>query len=198
MNELYLLRHGETEWNVARRVQGAGDSPLTVRGIAQAQAMGALLARHIAAPAGFDLVSSPQGRARHTAELVGAALGLTVRTDARLVEVSLGAWDGMTRFEIDAEHPGALAGATAYDWYFRAPDGEAYETVSARVASWLGEVRRPTIAVSHGLTGQVLRAAYAGLGREEALKLAKPQHGLYRLSGGRIEFLAAAGEPTRR
>jgi probable phosphoglycerate mutase len=188
---IYLVRHGETEWNVARRVQGAGDSPLTRRGIGQAEAIGALLARTIVPSGGFVIVSSPQGRARRTAEIIGAALGLAVAIDARLAEVTLGGWDGMTMAEIDAEFPGALDGTTRGDWYFRAPSGEGFEAASARVAAWLRDVACSTIAVSHGLTGQLLRGVYAGLDRTTTLEQPKPQDGVFRLQAGTVEFLPA-------
>jgi broad specificity phosphatase PhoE len=186
---IYLLRHGETEWNIARRVQGAGDTPLTPHGVEQAKAMAALLLRELPRPADFAIVSSPQRRAYRTAGYVGVALGLAVATDPRLAEVSLGCWDGMTMTEIDAEYPGALDGSTRGDWYYRSPDGESFDRCTARVGAWLASVKRPTIAVSHGLTGQVLRGVYAGLAREETLALPKPQDGVYRLSGGAVTFI---------
>lgn len=195
MSVIYLLRHGQTEWNVAGRIQGAGDSPLTATGVAQAQAIGALLKRLIVEPAGLNLVSSPQGRAWRTAEIVGAQLGLAPRAEPRLVEVTTGSWDGMTLAEIDRAYPGALDGAT-HGRSFRAPDGERYEQVRARVADWLADVTGPTIAVSHGLAGRVLRGVYANLSPDDALRQPEPQDGVHRLAGGRIEFIPA--EPTRR
>jgi probable phosphoglycerate mutase len=153
--------------------------------------VGALLAQHLPPPRTLRLLSSPQGRARRTAELVGQALGLTVEIEPRLCELSIGRWDGMTMAEIDVAFPGALAGTTRHDWYFRAPDCERYETACDRLSSWLAEVNEPTIAVSHGLSGRLLRGLYAGLDRATALALPVPQDGAYRLAGGQIEFLQA-------
>ena len=79
---LYILRHGETEWNLANRLQGHFDSPLTDTGRAQAAAQNAILKR--CDLAGFSALSSPQGRAVATAELALAGLGMTVATDPRL------------------------------------------------------------------------------------------------------------------
>lgn len=190
MSPIYLLRHGQTEWNVAGRIQGAGDSPLTANGVAQAQAIGRLLKRLIGEVDGVALVSSPQGRAWRTAELVGAPLGLAPRAEARLVEVTVGSWDGMTWAEIAAAYPGALDGAV-HGRSFRSPDGETYEQVQARVAEWLAGVAAPTIAVSHGLTGKLLRGVYAGLARDDTLRQPEPQDGVYRLADGRVEFIPA-------
>jgi broad specificity phosphatase PhoE len=199
MSVIYLLRHGQTEWNVAGRIQGASDSPLTATGIAQAEAIGALLKRLIVEPAELALVSSPQGRAWRTAEIVGTPLGLTPRPEPRLVEVKTGSWDGMTLAEIDVAYPGALEGAT-FGRSFRSPDGESYERARARVADWLATLTAPTIAVSHGLTGRMLRGVYAGLSQDDTLRQPEPQDGVYRLAGGRVEFIQAepVGSAIRR
>ena len=186
---LYLVRHGQTEFNLAGRYQGALDSPLTSLGVEQAGQMGALLATLV--PAETPIVSSPLGRARHTAEIIAETGSLSLPTfDARLAEVSLGVWDGMTDEDIDFTFPGARDGTTRWDWYFAAPDGERYEAIAARLSEWLGEAtasERPLVAVSHGVAGRVIRGLYAGLDRNETLKLDVPQDAVFRLAGGRIE-----------
>lgn len=109
-----------------------------------------------------------------------------MRFDDRIAEVSIGAWDGLTHVDIDHQWPGLMDGATAFDWYFRSPDGENYDAAVSRVASWLDDIRRPTIAVSHGLIGRIIRGVYAGLAREEALKLPVPQDVIWQLKDGKI------------
>lgn len=92
---IFLVRHGETEWNRVRRYQGWLDSPLTLDGIAQAEAVGRLLSR-IPEAAGSAIVASPLGRARHTAAIIAESLGdalghpRPIRFDERLREISLG------------------------------------------------------------------------------------------------------------
>lgn len=107
------------------------------------------------------------------------------------MEVTLGSWDGMTHYEIDIEHPGALKGADAFDWFFRSPDGETFDDACSRVGTWLSEISTPTIAVSHGLTGRLIRGVYLGLSRREMLELPVPQNGFYRLSGGEAVFIGS-------
>ena len=187
---IYLLRHGQTEWNVVGRLQGAGDSRLTATGQRQARQVAALLAREIPDPGGFRLVSSPLGRAVDTARPVGAALGLAVQTDARLRELSMGEWEGMTWEEVALATPGLLDGATPHDRYMRAPGGEGL-AARGRLAEWLEQVDGPTIAVSHGLAGRLLRGLYLGLDPAEALALPVPQDGVFRLADGRVEYLPA-------
>src|SRR6187397_119767 len=100
---IFLVRHGETEWNRARRYQGWSDSPLTPLGVAQAEAIGRRLSA-VPEAAAADIVASPIGRARRTAEIIAECLGHNppLRLDDRLREISLGSWDGRDRREIKA------------------------------------------------------------------------------------------------
>lgn len=190
MSTIWLVRHGETEWNRARRYQGRKDSALTPEGRLQALRIAALLAHELPRPRDLVLVSSPLGRAVATARIIGAALDLRVTTDARLAELTLGEWDGLDDAEIEAGYPGARDGATRWDWYFRAPGGESYEAAAARLGDWLASVTRPTVAVAHGLAGRILRGLYSGLERDASLQLHSPQDGVFRLDAGHIEYLA--------
>jgi broad specificity phosphatase PhoE len=191
---ILLLRHGETAWNLERRYQGRFDSPLTERGAAQAREIGRRLAGLPAAVA--PIVASPQGRARRTAEIIRQELGYAgaVRIDERLRELTLGSWDGLTYGEIEARSPGIFADGP--EWCFRAPDGESYDALAARVGEWLVEQDEaaPIIVVAHGLVTRVLRGLYAGLPRAVALTLPVPQDRIYRLSGGAIEQLAVESD----
>lgn len=186
MTEIYLIRHGETEWNVQGRFQGKLDSALTATGVRQAEAIGRCLA-------GLELsidafVSSPLGRTHQTAAIIAESANLpAAQCDDRLAEVSLGSWDGLTDIDIDAQWPGLLDGATPFDWFFRSPDGESYDAAFLRAESWLRERQGVTVAVSHGLVSRIIRGAYSRLPKAEALCLPVPQDVIWRLSNGRIE-----------
>lgn len=190
---ILLIRHGETEWNLEGRYQGWLDSPLTPRGVAQAQAIGRLLAG-LARDRPMPIVASPLGRARHTAEIVAASLGVRLPPafDDRLREISLGSWDGLTRREIARRSPAIFTGDGRREWYFRSPDGETYEGFAARLGAWLDERRGtgPVAVVAHGVVSRVLRGLYAGLDRRTALALPVPQDRVFRLSAGTIDELA--------
>jgi len=101
---IYLVRHGETIWNEAGRQQGQLDSPLTAKGSAQAQAVGRTLRHILQGARGVLIESSSLGRARQTAFLIGAELGIhsnEIRTSPLLMEHKLGVWEGLTYAEID-------------------------------------------------------------------------------------------------
>ncbi|GAA1293316.1 histidine phosphatase family protein [Pseudonocardia aurantiaca] len=100
-----LLRHGQTDYNVAGRMQGHIDSVLTETGVAQA----AHVAPEIARLAPDRLISSDLARAADTAEAVAAASGQPVKLDSRLRETHLGEWQGQTVAEIEEAYPGAIA-----------------------------------------------------------------------------------------
>jgi broad specificity phosphatase PhoE len=193
-----LVRHGETEWNRARRYQGWFDSPLTPEGVAQAEAIGRLLC-HLPEAASADIVASPLGRARRTAEIIAECLSndqgrpRPIRFDERLREISLGSWDGLDKRDIKRRAPELFAGEDGrWDYYFRSPDGETYDAFAARLAAVLADFGPdPVIAVSHGVVTRVLRGIYAGLPREEALRLPVPQDRIFLLTGGAIGEIAA-------
>ena len=104
---IYLIRHGQTEFNREDRVQGRVDSPLTDLGVAQARAMGDRL-RSLKAADGRDwrVATSPLGRAMRTAQIAAETAGLPApQVDTRLVEVDYGQIEGLTRAEVDVRWP---------------------------------------------------------------------------------------------
>jgi broad specificity phosphatase PhoE len=188
----FLTLHGETEWNRERRFQGQLDSPLTEHGVAQAHLMGATLRELLGASTKCAIVSSPLGRARRTAEIICQVLGMDSRkieTDARLQEINLGSWAGFTRDEVEARWPRALDGAGRYEWYFKSPDGETLDQVTARVGQWLSDSaqRERMIAVSHGVTSRVLRGLYGGIAAPVALTLEVSRDVVFMLRDGTID-----------
>jgi probable phosphoglycerate mutase len=190
---LYLLRHGETVWNVEGRFQGAKDSALTPRGREQAEALGRILASLV--PSSTEVLRayvSPLGRARETAEIVGRYVPLDMIDEPRLREVTLGSWDGLTKAEIAARHPELVRESDRFDWYFRSPDGESFESARARVAGWLSDVRPPAAVIAHGLLGRILRGVYLGLSGHEMLRLPVPDKGLYELGPGGARLIVEA------
>ena len=142
MTIIYLVRHGETDWNRERRIQGSTDIPLNAIGREQAATTGRLLARRQ-----WDaIIASPLSRAFETASIIAAETGLpTPTTIDALVERNYGQAEGMTGAEIDARYP---AGAEV-------PGRETRDAVAARVLPALMAIAEAhpgeaVIVVSHG------------------------------------------------
>ena len=161
---VYLVRHGETDWNAEGRLQGQRDIGLNARGRAQARRNGEALARHFAAakldPAGLGYLASPLGRARETMEILREALGLPragYALDERLKEVSFGDVEGLTLAEFAARDPSGFKARETDRWGYVPRGGESYAQLSARAAALLAELEGPSVVVAHG---GVLRALY--------------------------------------
>jgi broad specificity phosphatase PhoE len=187
---IILARHGRTAFNDEGRYQGSRDSPLTALGLEQAHRLASIIGT--LASGEVTLWSSPLGRALYTAQIIKDVAGFDqeIVLDERLREVCLGSWDGLTDDEIESVSPGACDGASRFDWFFRAPDGESYELAEARLTSWLVDVGKQPgchVAVSHGLSGRILRGVYAGMPRHETLNLDVPQDAVFRLQDGNCE-----------
>src|SRR4051794_37198113 len=168
--ELILLRHGRTDWNAARRIQGQSDSQLDRLGHAQAEAVAPVLAGlspHV-------LWASDSARARDTASYVAAACGLTARFDPRLREYSLGPREGLYHHEFEAEAPEEYAEFVRANW--DAVEGaEKHTEVAARMTAALAEAAAAVpadgtaLVVSHGAAIRTAVAAMLGWPSEEAL-----------------------------
>ncbi len=192
MSEIFLVRHGETEWNAAGRFQGRRDSSLTGLGREQAARMGRMLSVALDQQEVPPFHVSPLGRTRDTAAIMAQHLPGQAKMvlEPRLEEVSIGAWEGLTLEEIDAEWPGALDGTDHFDWYFRSPDGETLDSALSRIRSWLNELDGPVIAISHGLLGRLIRGSWLGLSAREMLRLPVPQDVVWRLAAEGVQPLS--------
>jgi broad specificity phosphatase PhoE len=124
-----LIRHAESVWNADERWQGQADPPLSARGVAQAE----LVAKALAQERADLLVCSDLQRARQTAEIIGRALGLEPRADARLRELDVGLWAGLTRSEILTIDATALLRFEAEDADVRAGGAESRAQIRRRV-----------------------------------------------------------------
>jgi broad specificity phosphatase PhoE len=189
---IYLLRHGQTQFNFERRMQGHCNSPLTEQGEEQARAMGATLRDELSNPADWQVLASPLGRAMQTAHLVCDELGLPIsqiRAEPRLIEVCFGEWEMQ---QVDALHSLYPELATQPDWYFQAPNCEPYAAVVERIEQWLADETLPPnlIVVAHGLLGRILRGVYAGLSADALWQQDMPQDAFFRLKNGAITRIA--------
>ncbi len=175
---IYFVRHGQTDYNAAKRIQGTLEIPINATGRAQAQRNGGLLNELIADKGSFDFVASPLLRARETMEIVRGVMGLPsdgYRTDGRLKEISFGAWAGLTWPEIEARDPGNYARRQADRWNEAAPGGERHRDVYEAVVEWLQSVTSDTVVVAHYGTARCIRGHFLKLSPAEILNLDVPQ-----------------------
>ncbi|HTO57910.1 MAG TPA: histidine phosphatase family protein [Pseudomonadales bacterium] len=186
MDVLYLVRHGETEWNRQQRMQGRLDSRLTAEGRAHARAHAALLARE----AVEHLFVSPLGRTRETADLILENCEVPVTYDDRLVERSNGAWEGLTIDEIAQRFPDEWAARIRDPFHHRPPAGENLPDVVARIAPFADQLRRAPgrklAVVSHGIAARAFLTHFLGLAPTQVDLVRQPNDVVYRLdfSGG--------------
>jgi phosphoserine phosphatase len=151
MIEFFFLRHGETEYNVKKIVQGQLDSPLTEKGKQSAKDNA-----HFLEEAKFDIIiSSDTGRAYETAKIMANILGLEIIKSEKLREVNYGDYSGIKREEIKAK---CLQYKKDKDYVF--PNGESFQQVYDRVIKFVksleGKYKRVIIVTHHG----PLRAIY--------------------------------------
>ncbi|MEL6363728.1 MAG: histidine phosphatase family protein [Pseudomonadota bacterium] len=190
---LYFVRHGQTDWNAERRMQGLSDIPLNDVGRGQARRNGEALADALGDAADqARFFTSPLSRARETCEILRATVGLPLQRyslDDRLVEIDMGDWNGKTRDEIERDAPGEWEARGAHLRYAQAPNGERPEDVAARTAAFLADwaeaTRSPLVVVGHGASGRFLRAILRGLGERRLVRLEARQDRVYRLVGRR-------------
>jgi probable phosphoglycerate mutase len=146
-----VIRHGETEWNVAKRIQGHGNSPLTAAGVEQAGA----LARRLALEKFDMLISSDLGRALQTAQCIAELSPHGVVADPRFRERNFGAGEGLTYDEIDRLYPDAFSRVREVDPDYAIPGGETRRQFHERVAVAFESVVREhagkaVVVVAHG------------------------------------------------
>lgn len=150
---IYLVRHGETDWNVDGRFMGQFDVPLNERGRRQAAALASRLAQEV--PEWGQVVSSDLLRTRETRDIVLAGADYAATEDARLREIYGGGMEGLTREEQRIQFPewwrasrGELSDGVRF------PGGESFEDMRRRVVDAIDEVSLskddPILVVTHG------------------------------------------------
>lgn len=163
MTTLYLVRHGETPWNVAGRYQGQLDPPLTEHGRQQARAAAAQLAAQ-----GISAIySSDLARAYQTAQALADDLGLPIIIDKRLREINQGEWQGVLIGDIRAGWPAELHGWEHDPWRHHPPGGESLQQVQQRLFAAINDIPaahpgQKVAVFSHKLPIALLKIRYQG------------------------------------
>jgi broad specificity phosphatase PhoE len=167
MTELWLIRHGQTDWNAAWRIQGQTDIPLNTAGLAQARDLAASLAQ-----AGLPfaaIYSSDLSRASRTAEHLAETLGLPVTLQPDLREINQGEFEGLTLSEARERYPVVMAMRKTDPLDAPAPGGETTRAVALRMARAADAIAQAhpgqkVLVVSHGFAVATLICQAHGYG----------------------------------
>ncbi|MCR9972650.1 histidine phosphatase family protein [Vibrio parahaemolyticus] len=191
---IFVLRHGETEFNADKKLQGHCNSSLTSKGSDQARRVGTTLKQYVENRP-FRVYSSTLGRALQTSQIVCEELNYSyenLNKEPRLKEFSLGEWEQRTIPSLEQEIPNLLA---QNDWYLQAPNCETYESVRERLSSWLSDVAHDEdiVVVSHGLTGIVLRGLLLGMDYTQVWQQDLPQDAFFIIEDGRLTRVNCVG-----
>ncbi|TCK30703.1 putative phosphoglycerate mutase [Ancylobacter aquaticus] len=191
---IFLVRHGETDWNLAGRLQGTHDIPLNDLGREQAADTARVVERLSGGARHLDFVASPLIRAAQTMAILRAELGLppdAFRRDPRLREISFGRWEGSTWPELRRRDPVSLAARDADPWNFAPPGGESYTELATRVLAAMGELQGDSVVVTHGGVVRAMLHAFAGMPPSQAVELPVRQGAVYLIENGAFELAVA-------
>lgn len=191
--DLYLIRHGQTDWNLHGRFQGDSDIALNDRGKAQAEALSQSMCELVTAGRlpthKLQVFASPLLRARQTAGIITQGLAYPpddIVFEPGLKELSFGRWEGLTTMEVKTKFPAERRRRNADRWNFRPQNGESFAARVPSLLAFLESLHSPTVIVTH--TG-IIRLCLILLGardREKALVEEISQDKIYLWSKGSL------------
>lgn len=172
---IYFIRHGETDWNLEGRLQGQKDIPLNDLGRVQAEEAGRRLRSVYERYEDLAYLASPMLRTRDTMEILRGAIGLHpegYKLDERLVEITFGAWEGMTWKEVRKAEPQLAALRERDKWNYVPPGGgESYAMLADRIRPVLDDLTRDTVIVAHGGVARAFLALCCGINSRQAASM---------------------------
>jgi glucosyl-3-phosphoglycerate phosphatase len=198
---IFIARHGETVFNASAIMQGQHHThtPLTRVGFAQADAMGAALAKWLGTRQTLSLWSSTAGRALQTLAVIAEHIGEdwhSARADDRLQEIDVGDWSGKSYASI-GEEQGEFIDRDASLFTVRPPGGEFYDDIAVRLNSWIAETmheRGDRLVLMHGMSSRVLRGILLGLPVDPRWKApvadSLPQGSMVMIGGGEERIIS--------
>ncbi|MCK5853632.1 MAG: histidine phosphatase family protein [Sulfurovaceae bacterium] len=185
---IYLIRHGQTEWNVEGRYQGQKDSPLTQKGKEQARLNALKLQKEIKNFDEVKIYSSPLGRAKNSAFIICDELNIErdkIIFDKRIEEFDYGIFEGELKSLCQTQYAEMFQAREADKWWYQIEGGDSYEIVTNRLKLWLDEVKneKVIVMVAHEMINRALRGLYLNLEHNKTLKLRQPNDLVLLLEG---------------
>ena len=171
-NTIYIVRHGQTEWNILGKTQGHGNSDLTAKGVEQAELLANSMVKY---PVDY-IYSSDLGRAYQTAEIIGNKLNIEVQKTEALREMNFGTWEGRLIKDIIEEDP-----ALYHQWrnephLARIPQGETLDQIKERTDAFIKEINekydgKHIVLVTHSLCARIMLLSFLNSSVENIYRL---------------------------
>ncbi len=160
---IYVVRHGETDWNAINKVLGRTDIPLNGKGMEQAKE----LARSLKDMKIDVFLCSPLSRARQTADAISSETGIRYKIDDRLIEQDFGRFEGVDRSDMEYQ-------AAKREYFARYPGGESFFDIAARIFPLIKELDGSNaLLVTHGGVCRIIRSYFEDMGNEEFVRFSQ-------------------------
>jgi probable phosphoglycerate mutase len=171
-NTFYIVRHGQTNWNILGKTQGHGNSDLTAKGIEQATELAESIVNY---PIDY-IYSSDLGRAVQTAQILGDKLNIKVEETEALREMGFGEWEGLLIDEIKANYANVYATWRNEPHLAQIPGGETLHLIKDRVDSFIQSLNekydnKHILLVTHSVTVRVMLLAFLNSGMENIYRI---------------------------
>ena len=160
-NTIYIVRHGQTEWNLLGKTQGHGNSDLTPKGIEQAELLADSMTKY---PIDY-IYSSDLGRAYQTAEIIGNKLNIEVERTEALREMNFGTWEGRIIKDIIEEDPELYKMWRNEPHLAKIPQGETLSQIKKRTDAFIKEINekydgKHIVLVTHSLCARIMLLSF--------------------------------------
>lgn len=160
-NTIYIVRHGQTEWNILGKTQGHGDSNLTAKGREQAELLAESMTKY---PIDY-IYSSDLGRAYQTAEIIGNKLNIEVEKTEALREMNFGTWEGRIIKDIIEEDPELYKMWRNEPHLAKIPQGETLSQIKERTDAFIKEINekydgKHIVLVTHSLCARIMLLSF--------------------------------------
>ena len=160
-NTIYIVRHGQTEWNLLGKTQGHGNSDLTPKGIEQAELLADSMTKY---PIDY-IYSSDLGRAYQTAEIIGNKLNIEVEKTEALREMNFGTWEGRIIKDIIEEDPELYKMGRNEPHLAKIPQGETLSQIKERTDAFIKEINekydgKHIVLVTHSLCARIMLLSF--------------------------------------
>ena len=171
-NTFYIVRHGQTNWNILGKTQGHGNSDLTPKGENQALELSKAIKEY---PIDY-IYSSDLGRAVQTAEIIGSTIGVDVIQTPSIREMGFGDWEGLLIEEIKKDHAKTYETWRNQPHLVNIPNGETLHIIKDRVDAFIKELNekydnKHILLVSHSVTVRVMLLSFLNSGVENIYRI---------------------------